>query len=72
MKPTAHRDDIRLIVSALQETDEPVCESVEIAVESNKANYNVDLGFVSRNGAIPAGTGEGQKQLWTGTTGDDN
>ena len=72
VKPTAHRDDIRLIVSALQETDEPVCESVEIAVESNKANYNVDLGFVSRNGAIPAGTGEGQKQLWTGTTGDDN
>ena len=72
VKPTVHRDDILLIVSALHETDEPVCESVEIAVESNKANYNVDLGFVSRNGAIPAGTGEGQKQLWTGATGDDN
>ena len=42
------------------------CESVEIQVESDKANYNADIGFVSKqSGVVPPGTGEGKKQVWT-------
>lgn len=73
VKPTVRRSDIRLIASVLEETDEEICESVEFQVESDKANYNVDLGFVCRTeGVIPAGTGEGKTQNWTGIAGSDN
>ena len=41
-------------------------ESAEIQVESDKANYNADIGFVSKqDGVVPPGTGEGKKQVWT-------
>ena len=66
VKPTVRRTDIRLIASVLEETDGDTCESVEFQVESDTANYNVDLGFVCRkDGVMPAGTGEGRTQVWS-------
>ena len=66
IKPTVRRTDIRIIASALEETDAAVCETVEFQVESDKANYNVDLGFVCRrDGVLPDGIGEGRTQDWT-------
>ena len=65
VKPTGLRTDIRLIASVLNETDDQTCTSIEFQVESDKANYNVDLGFVCRrDGVLPPGAGEGKKQLW--------
>lgn len=67
VKPTVHRTDIRLIASVLDETEDTVCYSAEIQVESDKANYNADLGFVCRTaGVLPAGIGEGATQDWSG------
>lgn len=66
VKPTKHRTDIPMICSILEETDESSCVSVEFQVESDKANYNADLGFVlRRDGVYPEGVGEGKKQKWT-------
>ena len=65
VKPTKHRKDIRIIASVLEETEEETCESVEFQVESDKSNYNADLGFVCRrDGVLPPGTGEGKQQEW--------
>ena len=65
--PTQRRTDIRIIASVLEEGGSGTCESVEIQVESDKANYNADIGFVCRqDGVMPPGTGEGKKQIWTG------
>ena len=65
VKPTKHRTDIPMIASILEETDGDVCTSAEFQVQSDKANYNADLGFVCRrNGVMPAGVGEGKKQKW--------
>ena len=73
VKPTRYRTDIRMIASVLKETDGQTCESAEIQVESDKANYNADIGFVCRrSGVMPAGVGEGKKQDWTGISGSDN
>ena len=64
--PTQRRTDIRLIASVLEETDEEICLSVEIQVESDKANYNADLGFICRvDGQLPPGIGQGRTQDWT-------
>lgn len=66
VKPTKRRDDIPMIVSILEETEGSTCESIPFRVESDKANYNVDLGFVCRQqGVLPAGTGEGKAQDWS-------
>ena len=65
VKPTRKRSDIRIIASALEETDGDVCYTGEITVESDRANYNVDLGFVSRRkGVLPDGYGQGKTQNW--------
>ena len=65
IKPTKHRTDIPMISSVLEETEDVTCESVLFPVESDKANYNVDLGFVCRkNGVYPPGVGEGKTQKW--------
>lgn len=65
VKPTKHRTDIPMIASILEETDGDTCKSIEFQVQSDKANYNADLGFVCRrNGVMPAGVGEGKKQKW--------
>ena len=55
-----------MIASVLDETtEEGNYRSVPFTVESDKANYNVDIGFVCRkDGVYPAGTGEGKKQIW--------
>lgn len=68
VKATRRRTDIRLIASVLEEDgDGNVYESAEIQVESDKANYNADIGFVClKEGVVPPGTGEGKKQVWTG------
>ncbi len=73
VKPTRRVKDNRLIVSCLEETDVEMCNSAEFQVESDKANYNVDIGFVCRrDGVMPAGTGDGKRQNWTGIAGSDN
>ncbi len=66
VKPTKRRNDIPMIASVLDETtEEGTYRSVPFTVESDKANYNVDIGFVCRkDGVYPAGTGEGKKQIW--------
>ena len=73
VKPTKQRTDIPMIASVLEETDAAVCESIEIVVESDKANYNADLGFVCRReGVLPDGVGKGKTQDWTGRSGSDD
>lgn len=73
VKPTTHRTDIPMIISVLEENDGTTCESVEIQVESDKANYNADIGFVCRkNGVYPAGVGEGKQQKWVASFSDDD
>jgi hypothetical protein len=64
---TKRRTDIRIIASVLEEDGSGVYESAEVQVESDKANYNADIGFVcKKDGVFPAGTGEGKKQVWSG------
>ena len=71
--PTVPREDIRLIASVLEESDSNTCFSREVVVQSGKANYNADLGFVCREqGVLPAGVGEGATQDWTSIRGSDN
>lgn len=66
VKPTVRRTDIRAIASVLEETEDSTCVSVEVEVESDKANYNADLGFVCRKpGVEPEGIGTGKTQNWT-------
>ena len=73
VKPTKHRTDIPMIASVLEEDDREICESVEIQVESDKANYNADIGFICRkNGVYPAGVGEGKTQKWVASYSDDD
>ena len=72
VKPTTHRTDIPMIISVLEENDGTTCESAEIQVESDKANYNADIGFVCRkNGVYPAGVGEGKQQTWAASCSDE-
>ena len=69
VKPTRRRTDIRLIASVLEETDDVTCTSVEVQVESDKANYNADLGFVCRrSGVLPPGIGDAKQQDWSKET----
>ena len=59
--PTIRRTDVHQINSVLLENG----LSVPVEVESNKANYAADLGFVLlEEGKYPAGYGEGEKQVW--------
>ena len=65
VKPTRKRTDIPLIVSMLEEDDANPCVTEEFQVFSDKANYNIDLGFVCRReGVMPDGVGEGKTQKW--------
>ena len=73
VKPTTHRTDIPMICSVLEATDDTVSESADIHVESDKANYNADLGFVCRkDGIMPAGTGAGKTQVWSDAKNTDD
>ncbi len=61
VKPTTLRPEIHQISSVLQEDG----LSIPVTVESNKANYAADLGFVLvEEGKYPAGYGEGETQNW--------
>ncbi len=65
VEPTVRRTDIPIIASVLEETDGGACYAYHVAVESDRANYNADLGFVTvREGVFPAGYGEGATQKW--------
>ena len=65
VKPTRPRTDLRMIASVLEETDGDVCRSAEVTVESDRTNYNADLGFVLRNKDVyPEGYGRGKTQNW--------
>ena len=73
VKPTKHRTDIPMIASMLEETEKAVCETGEFQVQSDKANYNIDLGFVCRReGVLPFGVGEGKKQIWTNSSASED
>ena len=66
VKPTRHRTDLPMIASVLEETEEQVAVSVPLTVESNRNQYDADLGFVCRQeGVLPAGAGMGEIQDWT-------
>ncbi len=61
VKPTMLRPEIHQISSVLQENG----TSLTVVVESNKANYAADLGFILvEEGKLPAGYGEGETQNW--------
>ena len=65
VKPTRRRTDLPVIASVLEESEETVVYSVPLTVESNRAMYYADLGFVCRkNGVLPAGVGQGATQNW--------
>ena len=66
VRPTRKRTDLPLIASVLEETEDTTALSVPLTVESNRSEYNADLGFVCRQeGLLPAGAGEGAIQDWT-------
>nr|MBR4281875.1 carboxypeptidase regulatory-like domain-containing protein [Clostridia bacterium] len=61
VKPAIMREDIKQISSVLKEDG----TTVPVTVQSNKANYAADLGFVLiEEGKLPAGYGEGTTQNW--------
>ncbi len=66
VKPTVQRPELKLIASVLEETEAEVSYSTEVVVQSDRANYNADIGFVlRRKGEYPAGYGEGKTQDWS-------
>ncbi len=66
VKPTQLRTDLPMIASVLEESEEGIVFSVPLTVESNRNQYNADLGFVCRrDGVMPAGAGQGETQDWT-------
>ena len=66
VKPTRRRTDLQIIASVLQETEDGEAYSVPVTVESNRNQYDADLGFVCRKeGVLPAGAGQGAIQDWT-------
>ena len=66
VKPTQLRTDLPMIASVLEESEEGIVSSVPLTVESNRNQYNADLGFVCRrDGVMPAGVGQGETQDWT-------
>ncbi len=66
VKPTRLRTDLPIIASVLLATEDTEATSVPVTVESNRDQYNADLGFVCRKeGVLPSGTGTGTIQDWT-------
>ena len=66
VKPTMKRTDIPLISSSLIETEEKTSWTEELAVQSDYADFNVDLGFVLRRKDVyPAGYGEQETMDWS-------
>ena len=67
VKPTRRRTDLPIIASVMEETEEEgTALSIPITVESNRNQYDADLGFVCvQEGVLPAGAGGGKIQDWT-------
>ena len=66
VKPTQRRTDLQMISSVLEESEEGIAFSVPLTVESNRNQYDADIGFVCRReGVLPAGAGQGPPQDWT-------
>ena len=73
VRATVRRTDLRIIASVLEEADGSVFDSVELPVESDRANYNADLGFVLRTeGVLPEGLWQGKTQDWTSFADSEN
>ena len=66
--PTAHRTDIPMIASVLDETrdgEENIAYSHPVTVQSNRDLFDADLGFVCRKeGVLPEGAGIGKEMTW--------
>ena len=72
MKPTVKGSRPAIIASVLNETDEEESLSDPVQVESDRANYNADLGFVCRKpGVTPPGYGQGETQDWSKSAGSE-
>ena len=66
VKPTRSLTSPAVIISSLQEAEDAPFMTREITVESDRSNFNVDLGFIlRRDGAYPAGYNAGPTQDWT-------
>lgn len=66
VKPTARNTQFPMIASVLEETEETTAYAHDVAVVSDRNSYDVDMGFVLRkDGAYPAGYGQGATQDWT-------
>ena len=66
VKPTIMGAHPLIISSVLEETEDTECVSGPVQVESDRANYNADLGFICRKqGITPPGYGEGETQDWS-------
>ena len=69
IRPTIRKPEIPIICSVLEEeAEDGAFVSVGVQVESDKANYNADMGFVLTGNTLPAGVGEGKTQDWTGSS----
>ena len=66
VKPTVRRTDLKIIASVLEESEDSTALSVPVTVESNRAMFDADLGFVCRQpGVLPAGAGAGRTMDWS-------
>ena len=72
VKPTVKGSRPAIIASVLNETDEEESLSDPVQVESDRANYNADLGFVCRKpGVTPPRYGQGETQDWSKSAGSE-
>ena len=73
VKPTVKKNDIPLISSSLNETEDEVAETDAFAVASDSTDFNIDLGYTLRNpGVYPAGYGEQETMDWSKTYADQS
>ena len=71
IKPTQKRTEIPLISSSLNETEEETAWTDPLAVRSDNADFNVDLGYALREkGAYPPGYGQQKTMDWSVTYSD--
>ena len=64
--PAWRRTDLPMIASVLEASDEDTAYSVPVTVESNRDQFNADLGFVCLEaGVLPEGAGDGETQDWS-------
>ena len=68
IKPTQRRTEIPLICSSLNETEEETAWTDQLAVRSDNADFNVDLGYALREkGVYPPEYGQRETMDWSVT-----